>query len=180
MKKILVLVVLGALIVGGYYWFHSTPEKAIRKRLLELAEVASFAGNESPLVKLANAQKLSSFCSVNVEVTVDLPGNRASTVSGRDEVLQAVAGVRQTLQGLHVEFLDITVQVSPDRTTATATLTARAQITGDRDEYIQELRFNFRKIDNDWLISEIQTIKTLTHFGGQSSGTTRPCQIAKS
>jgi len=163
-KTLLALAALGALVLGGYFWLHPTPEKAIRKRLLELARVASFAGNEAPLAKLVNAQKLSSFCGPNVELTVDFPGVRGETVRSREEVLQAAAGARQSLRGLHVEFLDITVELGADRISAVANLTARAQVTGDRDDYIQELRFTFKKIENEWLITKVETVKTLTHL----------------
>ncbi len=162
MKKLAVLLALGALIYAGYFWLHPTPEKIIQDRLKELAKVASFQGEEAPLAKLYNAQKLSSFCSPAVEVTVNLPGRHNATVSGRDEVMKAVAATRQSLRGLQVDFLDVTVQLARDGASATALLTARVRVTGDRDDYIQELRFTFQKVDGEWLIVEVQTIETLT------------------
>ena len=49
-------------------------EAVIRKRLQELSRTIAFSSNESPLAKLAHAQKLSAFFANDVEVTIDVPG----------------------------------------------------------------------------------------------------------
>ncbi len=162
MKKVLLLLVAALLLFAGYQWLNPTPEKFIRHRLIDLAKAASFQSSEAPLAKLANAQMISSFCSQNVEISVDLPGRQTGTVTGRDEVMQGLLASRQAVSSLSVDFYDITVQLSPDRESATANLTVRARTSGDRDDYIQELRFTFQKIEGDWFIVRVQTIKTLT------------------
>lgn len=162
MKKALLLLTVGLLLFAGYRWLNPGPEKVIRNRLLELAAAASFQSSATPLSNLANAQMIASFCSQNVEITVDLPGRQAGTVTGRDEVMQGLLASRQAVGSLSVDFYDITVHLSPDGDSATANLTVRARTTGDRDDYIQELRFTFQKTEGDWFITRIQTVKTLT------------------
>jgi hypothetical protein len=163
------LVLLGAavaVVVWGWWTFFPSPERVMRKRLLTLAQLASIAPNEAPLARLANSQKLVSLCLPEVELAVDVPGRSLSTINGRDDLLQAVVMARSTLSGLNVEFFDIEVTLDADRQSAVANLTAKAKVPGDRDFYIQELKFVFKKVGSQWFIRRIETVKTLaTTYG---------------
>jgi hypothetical protein len=172
MKKAILLIVL---VAAGYLCWHflkDSPEEIIRKRLRNVAQTASFAAEESPLMRLANAQRLSTFCTLDVEVTVDTPRGDQRTMTGRDEILQAAGGVRSALKGLSIEFLDMEVVLGADKTSAVVNLTARASIPNDRDDYIQELRLTLRKTDGEWLISKVETVKTFS-YRSHDSGSTR-------
>jgi hypothetical protein len=171
MKKAILLIVLAA--AGCLCWFflRSSPEEIIRKRLRSVAETASFTAGESTLMRLANAQKLSMFCTLDIEVTVDAPGGSQRTITGRDEILQAAGGVRSAVKGFLVQFLDMEVEIAPDQNTAVVNLTARASIPNDRDDYIQELKLTLRKIDGEWLISKVETVKTFSYHFHDSRGT---------
>jgi hypothetical protein len=158
------LVALGAA-VGVVLWvwsvFFPSPERVMRQRLTALAQLVSIAPNEGPLAKLANSQKLVSFCLPEIELEVDVPGHSRQTISGRDDLLQAVVMARANLSGLKVEFFDIEVTLDPGKASAVANLTVKARVLGERDYYIQELKFLFKRVGSDWLIRRIETVKTL-------------------
>ena len=166
MKKWVGLIIVALLAAAAGYWmwvtFFPSAEVVIKKRLNTLAQTASFGANEPPLSRLANAQKIGNYVTTEVEITVDVPGRSQQSFSGREELTQAVVAARSTLNGLNVEFLDIIVTVGPEGQTAVANLTARARIPGERDFYIQELKFTLKKIEGTWLISKIETVKTLS------------------
>ena len=168
MKKWVGWVIVALLAAAAGYWvwvtFFPGAEAVIKKRIKTLAQTASFGANEPPLSRLANAQKIGSYVTTEVEVTVDVPGRSQQSFSGREEVTQAVLAARSSLNGLNVEFLDILVTVAPGGQTAVANLTARARIPGERDFYIQELKFTLTKVDGAWLISKIETVKTLSQL----------------
>jgi len=158
------IVVLAALIgVGLLSWrfFFPSPEQAIRKRLGELARMASFSTSESGPAKLWNAEKLSSFCTTDVEMNIDIPGRSRQTFSGRQEVLQTAVGARSMVSSLQIEFLDVTIAVNPDKVSAVVNLTGRGKIPGEKDFLVQELKFTLKKVEGDWLINRIETVKTL-------------------
>jgi hypothetical protein len=161
-SRILVLGVMAGLGYWGWRNWFPGPEQVIRKRLNELARTASFSGGEGTLVKLAGAQALTSFCTPDVEITVDVPGHSRQTISGHDELMQAAAAARSYASGLNVQFFDILVTVTPDRNAATAELTAKANVPRERDFYVQELKFNLKKIEGKWLIFRAETVKILT------------------
>jgi hypothetical protein len=150
-----------ALVFWGWRIFFPSPEHIIRKRLTEAARLASFAPNEGPLAKLGNSQKLVGHCTDDVEIAVDLPGRLPRTLSGRDELMQAVMGVRSTLSALKVEFVDLTVELGEDKESAVAHLTAKANLPGENIPEVQELKVAFRKVGRDWLIRRVETVKTL-------------------
>ena len=157
------ILVAALIALGIWSWgvFFPSPEKVIRKRLVELAKTASFSSKEGLVAKAWNANRLADFFTEDVEVTVELPGDQ-HTLSGRAELLQAAAGTRSRFSSLSVEFPDIKVTVAPDRTSAVVNLTARGKIPGERDYYLQELRMRMVKVKRDWLINQVETVKTLS------------------
>jgi len=161
LPRLLVAGVLVALGFWGWRIFFPSPEAVIRKRLGELAKVASFSSNEGLLAKAWNASALGEFFTPDVQVTVEVPGTQ-HTISGQDDLLQAAAGARSAVDSLTVEFPDIDVTVAPDRNSAVVNLTAKGKVAGQRDIYVQELRMRLIKIKRDWLIDQVQTVKTLS------------------
>ena len=163
-------VVFSAAIVAIAVWawlhFFPSPERAIRKRLDELAKSASF-GREGELARVNNAALFSSFFTSDVEITVDLPGRTPLTFGGRDQLLQAALAARATAGSLTVEFPDINITVSPDKTTATAHLTAKAKVGTERDLIVQEMKLMLRKQGREWLIYKLETVKTLSKSSRQ-------------
>jgi hypothetical protein len=38
----------------------------------------------------------------------------------------------------------------------------QVQAAGDKDYYVQEMKFTFQKIGGDWLITRVETVRTLS------------------
>lgn len=165
MKIVFRLVLLAAVITACVWlWtvFFPGPEKVIRKELAAIARDASSNPNQNPLVGVANAQKLAGYFSANIEVQLDMPGYLQQTFSGRDEIMQAAVGAYSAANGIKIQFLDMVVAVGADKQSATAELTAQVQIGGDKDSIVQEMKFTLQKIDGKWLVTRVNTVRTLT------------------
>ena len=165
MKIALRFILLAALVaLGVWLWFvlFPSPEKVIRQRLTELARIASFSSNESDLARLAAARSLAGFFSTNVEFQVELPELARRDSMDRNEITQAAFAVRSRAGGLKVKFSDINVTVAPDKQSAVADLTVEANISGERDPMVQEMKFTLQKIDGRWLITRVETVHTLS------------------
>jgi hypothetical protein len=164
--KIFVRICLVAAAAGLVFWlwtiFFPNPEAVIRKRLDKVAALVSFGAKEGNIAKAASVMQLTSYFATNVEITVDTPAQSKQTLSGRDELTQAALAARNMLSGLNVEFLDQSIILSPDKLSATVSLTGKARVPGDRDLLVQELKFYLQKINGDWLIVRIETVRTLT------------------
>lgn len=140
------------------------PERAIHKRLAELAQLGSFAGNEGPLAKGFNSQKLAGYFTPDVEISVDVPGFQRVKFSGQDELLKAALGLRssQLLSSLKVDLLDINITFAPGKTSAIVNLTLKVQVNGEREFTPQEMKFTMKKVKGEWLIRAAETVKTLS------------------
>jgi len=156
---------LAAAIAAAGFWAWTLlfpgPEQVIRKELTQLAATASITPNEAPLAKLAKAQRLASFFSEDAEVRVDIPNRPYQDFNGREEIQQAALGARALLNVLKVQFLDMEVRLAPDKQSAVVRLTATADLPGEKVPEVQELEFRLKKVDRDWFIRRVETVKTL-------------------
>jgi len=159
---------LAIIIIALAVWIWVTlfpgPEQAIRKRLAELAQLGSFAGNEGQLAKGLNAQKLATFFTPDVEISVDVPGVPRQKISGQDELLKAGMAVRTYLSSLKVDLLDINITFGPGKETAIVNLTLKVQINGEKEFTPQEMKFALKKVKGEWLIREAETVRTLSRL----------------
>lgn len=138
-----------------------SPDRVIRGELIQLAKMASIGPNEPPLTRLSRAQKVSTFFTQDVQLTVDIPSRSTQTFNGRDELQEAALAARSMMSGLKVKFVDVVVTVDADKQSARADLTATASLPGEKLPEVQELEVRFKKIEHEWLISRVRTVKTL-------------------
>jgi hypothetical protein len=164
-------VVVGALAALGFWgWrvFFPSPEELIRKRLSEVAKAASSSAREGLLAKAWNASALGEYFTLDVQINIDVPGTQ-HTINGRAELMQAVVGARSEGGSLSIEFPDIKITVAPDGNSAVVNLTAKAKVSRPQETYFQELRVRMIRIKRDWLIEQVETVKTFS-FNHCSAG----------
>lgn len=153
----------GGVAVGLWLWvtIFPGPEKIIRHRLADIARLASFSANENPLAALGGAQKLAGLCSPDLQVKLAAPANAEHTFESREEIAQSDLAARGAFGGsLKVEFVDVLVTVAPDRQSAEADLTARLQSGSDLN--VQEIKFTLKKVDGQWLVTRVETVRTFS------------------
>jgi hypothetical protein len=162
--RLVLVVALLALGVWGWRVFFPDPEQVIRKQLAKLARTATFSSNEAAMARLWNAQAFGNFFTSDVEISVEAPGGSPVTMAGRDNLVGQVLAARSAMGGLRVEFPDVSVTIGPDNVSATAYVTAKAKAAGERDPYLQELKFTLQKVGRDWLIRKVESSKTLSRL----------------
>jgi hypothetical protein len=74
----------------------------------------------------------------------------------------AALNARSAFGSLKVKFLEVRVTVAPDRQSASVNLTADADISDQRDAFVQEIKILLRKIDGEWLITRVETLRTVS------------------
>ena len=160
--RIVLLAALAALGVWLWTIVFPSPQKIIRQHLEAVARRASFAPDEGTLARLANTQSLASYFSTNVEIHLDMPELAQITTLDRNEIVQYALAVRSKVSSLNVKFLDVDVTLAPNRQSASADFTVEAHVLGEQDLLVQEMKFTLRKISGQWLITRIETIRTLS------------------
>jgi hypothetical protein len=163
----LIRLLLAAAVIGIVFliWWvlFPSPERVIRKRLKNLAEIVSFESDEGSISKAFKAQKLTDYFPLEVEINVDLPGFPEQSIAGRDELMRGLLAAQSRLSGLNVHFPDMNVKLSEDKLSAVANVTARVNFSGDSNfNNVVELDITFQKVEGRWLIIRIATVKTLS------------------
>jgi hypothetical protein len=155
-------VLAGLLALGIWAWqaWFPSPEKVIRRRLGELAQLASFTPSEGPLAKVLNPQKLANCFTPDATVKIEGLGY-SRTFNGREQLRDAAMAARTLLPSLKVEFPDISVAVGADARSAVVNLTLRGRIPSERDSLLYELKVIFEKTGDDWVIRQVETVRTL-------------------
>jgi hypothetical protein len=161
LRNAVVVILLGAVVFWGWTRIFPSEKRVIEKRLHEVAELASFKPGENPLAGMFKVERFAGYFSPQVVIVFSGVAPGISEFQGRDEVMQAALGARSQLQGMKVEFLDVTVQLGPGADAAVATLTAKATFHGNRELMVQEFKVSLEKIDSKWLINRVETVKTL-------------------
>ena len=164
--RIILFAALAALGIWLWTVLFPSPEKVIRKRLVGLANAVSFSSDGNNLVRLAGAQSLGGFFSVDVQVDIDVPGHERHSFTSRQEITQAALAARSAVTALKVKFPDINITVAPDKQSAVANLTLEARVSGQPDLIVQEMKFTLQKTDGKWLVTHVETVRTLSilHF----------------
>ena len=158
------LLLIAALLALGFWaWrtFFPGPERVIQRRMGELARLASVSSQESEVARLFNSTKLAGYFSQDVQFNIDIPGVMRGELRGRDELLRVASAARGLGSGMRVQFPDIVVHLDSGDESALVNVTVEARIPGERDTVLQEMKLTFSKIDGDWLISRVETVKTL-------------------
>jgi hypothetical protein len=156
------LAIIAAL--GCWLWtiIFPSPEKAVLKQISRLAACATFTANAGSLTRANQAGNLVSCFSLDAEISVDVAGYPPHTLSGREEIREAALGAFTRLATLKVQFLDASVRLGADKLTADVSCTARISIGDNKDFGVQEMHFQLKKLDGDWLITKAETVKTLS------------------
>jgi hypothetical protein len=99
--------------------------------------------------------------SPDVDIHLEAIGFQETTIHGRDELLQAILAARSTQQGAKIELIDIQVKVDPGKRTALAYLTAKGQLSGQREFVAQEFKITLQKQDKRWIITQVEAFRGL-------------------
>jgi len=164
MRIIVRLILLVALVALGFWvwtFLFPNPQTVIRNRLNKVASLASFSAKDGNISRVAAIQTLGTYFNDEVEIKVDVPKYESLTFTRREELTQAAMAARSAVSAVKADFPDITVDLGPDKLSATADVTLRADINGEKNAVIQELRIFLKKVNGDWLIYRIDTIRTL-------------------
>lgn len=164
MRK-LALAVAVLLALGTAVWlvlkWSTTDEAVIRKQLQALAANASFTADDGLLARAAKASRLVEAFSPAVTINLTRSGDVGVYLNGRAQVTEQLSLLHRHVRSLEVQFPDVAVEVAPDRTNATALLTAEAKLNRQRDLNLLELKVRLQKVEGRWLIVSVEDYRTL-------------------
>lgn len=163
--KMAVKIGLAAALVGGLVWLwiflHPSPEELIKARFADIARLVSIAPNDGNLSRMAAASGLADSFTRDAAILVENPRGGKFDFKGRDNILEAAQAVVAGVKGMKVEFVDLNILVSPNDVTAEVELTAKITFTGDNDILPQEMKCLLTRVDGQWLVARVETVRVL-------------------
>jgi len=166
--KIAIRVALVAVLLALGFWLYTVllpaPEKVIRKQLAKVARLASIKPDQGLLSRGASIQELANCFDTEVEITVNLRSGSEHSVTGRDGIIEAARLAHGRYKMLQVDFLDMNVALASDKQSATVNLTAKVTTSDEKDFQVQEFKFTLKKVNGEWLIFKIETVRTLSRL----------------
>ena len=163
--------ILLALIAGGLWlgwrWLFPNDHAQIEAVLQRIADAVGSteespgAANSGSVQAIARAASLRSELAADVTVDAGPPFQR---LTGRDAVIGAAARVNGTARNLELRFPDVAITVSPDRSSATAMVTAEARFdepAGGRTVDARELEIVFTRPEGHWVIATVTVLQPL-------------------
>src|SRR5262249_33885348 len=121
----IVAAVLLAIMLGGIaYRYWPSDEREIRRHLSNLAEVLSVPGAETEVARITRMAAMREYFAPDVRIRVG-----AEQIVSRDALMAALGRLSPPPGGLAVEFVDVTVALADDHSSADVTLTAKVAST---------------------------------------------------
>jgi hypothetical protein len=168
MVKRVVQALLAGLIVAGGVWLwralFPSEETQIRRVLMELASAATTKPGEGNIAKVRRVDRILGCLTPDVVIRFAPEGARGVVMNGRDEIQGVAMAAAQTGSAVVVEFIDIDVTPVPSGAeTATALLTAKVQVVGERDFGVQALKIGLAKeTDFGWRLKLVESFNPLS------------------
>jgi hypothetical protein len=161
-KNFIVLLVIGA-VAGALLWKKIAPndEALIRARLFELADAASTDHRLAPLELVSRAKAAVSCVSQDVRIDYVLADGARRHLEGAQAVRETIVGAASRLAPFELSFLDVKVELAPSKKQAVVFATVRARNSAEKWEEVLELKFQFEKIQSQWLITQGEPTESL-------------------
>jgi hypothetical protein len=160
LKPLVQLLVVGALAFAVWHYLFPPPERVIEKKLRALAETVS-QNPEGNISRVANVNRIGNFFHPDVTINLEGFGREAASIQGRGELEQNAMGIRQNNLRIKVIFSNLHIAVGPEKTNATALVTAEVTLNDQKEPIVQDIRLVFEKFDRAWLIRSATPAKAL-------------------
>lgn len=158
LKWLVLVALLGTAVATRSAWMPSD-ERRIQRLLSSLAREVSLPANDKPLADLAAANRIAGFFASPFRINVTVAGGPDVALTERSELVQTVLAARNRRTAIRVELLDPQT-VELNRTNAVIEATARAQVGGEPEPVVAELRFVLVKLEAGWRVREVENVRT--------------------
>jgi len=151
-----VAAVLIAIMVGGIaYRYWPSDEREIRRHLSNLAETLSVPGDEADVARLTRIAAMREYFAPDVRFRVG-----SEQIVSRDALIAVIGRLSPPPGGVAVEFVDVTVALAEDHSSAEVTLTAKIastnRQTGEKTLDVQGAAVQMRDTEGDWVITSAE------------------------
>jgi hypothetical protein len=160
-RNIIITVLVLVAGIAAYILLSDSEENRIKKRLWDLGETFQKKPGETPLLAASKAGKVRDYFSKTSYINV--PAYNFSQDVVRRDLPGYVLQARAPYASLGVKFEDLVISLpSENKAELSTTVVVTGKIpSGERTRDIQEMRCRLQKIENEWLIREVEVVQVL-------------------
>lgn len=159
--RIVILGILAGLGFGLWTVLFPSPERIVLKKVSDLAETATIGAEAGNFERAGKVSSIIGYFSTDAQIIIEVRGAGTANLNGRDEIRETAGKGFMGLKSLNVKFLDATASVAPDKQNAEVDCTAEIHVNDNPDIGAQEIKFTFKKIEKEWMITRVESVKTL-------------------
>jgi hypothetical protein len=152
------LVILGLL---AFYFFFPSEEKQTKKRFTLLSEYASKDQGEGTFIMAHKVKNIGALFTDKLKLQI--PDYELSGSYTRQDIVNYAMRARLSFSRLSLQFFDLIITF-PEKGAANVTLTGRLTGKSTRGEEVdesRELSCVLKKIEDQWLFSDLEVIEVL-------------------
>jgi hypothetical protein len=90
---------------------------------------------------------------------VDVTGGEKATYNNREDLIQALQGARMLASSVKAKFLGPKIEMTLGNQEAIVGVALTADIGGEQNAVVVDLKIEMKKIDGDWLITRVETVQ---------------------
>jgi hypothetical protein len=156
-----IVVALGLLgVIGWGVWrLFPPPEKVIRERIARIGGLVSLQPNESTLARVAKVEQIAGLLAPDLTVSLEGAAGELGHSASRDSFLEALRAARLQARQLTVRVLEVNFESPPANDQAVTKMIVAADVNGEANSVVQELRVTWRRVERAWLVAGIETVK---------------------
>ncbi|HVY69161.1 MAG TPA: hypothetical protein VHH73_04500 [Verrucomicrobiae bacterium] len=158
--KIIAVATLALAAFGIWWLFFPGDQRVIRSRVEKIARLASVGAGESQILRVSKTERLVDMLAADVGVSLEGTGADFTSFAGKDQFAEGLRVARLRARQAKVQLLDVVFDSEPDGQQAVTRMAALAEVDGEQNRVAQEIRISWRKVDGQWLIAKIETVKS--------------------
>jgi hypothetical protein len=152
---IVAVVLLAIMVAAIAYRYWPSDEREIRRHVSNLAEALTVPAGETEVARLTRVAALREYFAPDVRIRIG-----AEEIVSRDALMAAIGRLPAPPGGVTVEFVDVTVMLAEDHSSADVTLTAKIastdRQTGEKTLDVQGIEAQMRDTEGDWVITTVE------------------------
>jgi len=160
-KQIILVCVVVVTAIAAYFVFSQSKTEKVKMQFEFIAEKFNKEKGESPIIAAANANKIKEV--FTDPFFVQAPAYDIFREASTDDIPPFVLSIRSQYSEISLKFYDYDIEF-PAEETAHVSVTERMRAkltTGEYVEDVNELSCRLEKIDDNWLITEIEIVEVL-------------------
>lgn len=153
--------VIGAVLIAFVVFQLVIPsdEERVRRVLQQIVREINARDQGGNIGNVVSANRIADFFTPEFEIHINAPGVPELDIRERSELIQILLSMKDWRRRAKVELLDLRTTII-SQAEAIVDATGKAEVSGESEVFVSELRFTLVKVDQRWRIRQVESVPT--------------------